>query len=814
MPQYAEVMVDQPGARLDRTFTYSLPERLAGRVSVGAQVRVPLGKRRLAGYVVALTDDKPPFPLRDLEGLLVEEPLFGPGEVELARRIAKTYVCDLAAALRLFLPAGAARKPEQMVRLTPAGQEALEDSRRRLSPRARELLQALAQSGEMTAEQLAAQVGLKSLGGRLPNLEVQGLVKIDRRLRRPAASQQLRQWARLTVSAEQAEAEAEARAHRAPQQANTLRRLAAGEAPVSVLTRSAATALAKQGLVEIYERHLERRPEPADLNLAAEKHVLTPAQQAALDRTTRALEEQRYWGGLLHGVTGSGKTEVYLHAVEAALRQGRSAIVLTPEISLTPQVVERFTRRFGELVALLHSSLSLGERYDEWERVRRGEARVVVGARSALFAPARDLGIIIVDEEHEPSYKQDSTPRYPAVTVAQWRAEAAGAVLLLGSATPALERYHAAVNPEDSSLELLELPERIGNRPLPQVRTIDLRGQPALGEGTTFAEEMRVGLEEKLARGEQVMLFLNRRGFSTFVICRDCGDVLRCPNCAVSLTYHHGRKRMVCHHCDFARAVPDQCEKCEGYDIGFHGLGTERIADQVERQFPDTRVLRLDRDTARHHGSYGRILGQFARGEAQVLIGTQMIAKGHDFPEVTFVGVINADVGLHRPDFRAAERTFQLLTQVSGRAGRANKPGEVYVQTYNPDHPALQAAAEHDYARFYAKEIAHRRENQYPPFARLANLVFSHVKEPTALQAAIQAAQLLSKMAAEPGRNLQVLGEASCPLHKLRGRYRYQVLLKAECDEELGKIIGELDRSLELPAGVNMVVDVDPYDMM
>jgi primosomal protein N' (replication factor Y) len=817
MDHYAEVLVDQPGAGLDRTFTYSLPARLAGRVQVGSQVRVPLGKRHLAGYVVELTSKKPRFRLRDVETLLLDEPLFGPAEVELARRIARTYYCTLAQALRLFLPPGATRKPEQIVRLTPAGREALESGQLARAPRRQAVLQALAAAeGESHLAQLSAELGPPALTSHLNALEDAGLIGLERRLSRPGAAPRSQQWARLAVPPAEAEAAAETLLKRAPQQAEVLRRLAsAGEVSLATLPRTSVTALAKRGLVQVYDQALRRRPADPELHLSAEKHHLTPAQQAALDRLEQALAARRYGGFLLHGVTASGKTEVYLHAVESALRAGRTAMVLTPEISLTPQVVERFARRFGDQIALLHSSLSLGERYDEWERVRRGEARVVIGARSALFAPVAELGIIIVDEEHEPSYKQDVAPRYHAVTVARWRAEAAGAVLLLGSATPALERYYAAVNPADPSLELLELPERIADRPLPVVSTLDLRGQPALGEGTTFSEEMRAAIEEKLARGEQVMLFLNRRGFSTFVICRDCGHVLRCPHCAVSLTYHRQSGMMICHHCDFARPVPDQCENCEGFDIGFHGLGTERIADQVERQFPETVVLRLDRDTVSRAGAYGRILGQFARGEAQILIGTQMIAKGHDFPEVTFVGVINADVGLHRPDFRAAERTFQLLTQVSGRAGRANKPGEVCVQTYNPEHYALAAAAAHDYRGFYEREIGYRRENQYPPFTCLANLVFSHPQDEIALKTAQAAARTLQGMTEEPERgSFQVFGPSACPLKKLRGLYRYQVLLKAASEELLCGAMDELRRRLEVPPDLRLTVDVDPYDMM
>ncbi len=850
--------MDQPGAGPDRTFSYSLPPRLVGRVQVGSYVRVPLGRQRLGGYVVALTAERPDFRLRDVEDLLLDEPVFGPAELELARRIAEVYFCALPAALRLILPPGAARQPEQTVVLTEAGQTAAQTGELARAPRQQAVLAALAAAGgERERGRLEREAGLSRGGGSvLRSLEQRGLIRLLRGLKRSGAGPLSRRSVRLRIAPEQAAEAAAALAARAPRQAAILRDVAErGPLPLSELPRPSVDGLEQRGLVEVYDQPRQRRPGDQSYEQPAERPVLTPAQQVALARVEEALERRQYWGALLHGVTGSGKTEVYLGAIERALARGRSAIVLVPEISLTPQTVGRFAARFGDRVAILHSSLGAGERYDEWERARRGEARVVIGARSALFAPCPDLGIIVVDEEHEASYKQDAVPRYQAVTVARWRAEQAAAVLLLGSATPALEHYWAACNPEDPSLELLELPERIGGRPLPVVRTLDMRGETVIGPHSTLAERLREAIGERLDRGEQVILFLNRRGYSTFVMCRDCGLVLQCPDCAVALIYHRDSGTMRCHHCDHALVVPDQCPQCRGYDINFHGLGTERVADQISRQFPGHPILRLDRDTAQAKGAYARILGQFARGEAQVLIGTQMIAKGHDFPEVTLVGVVNADVGLHRPDFRAAERTFQLLTQVSGRAGRADKPGEVLVQTYNPDHYALQAAAAHDYDRFYRVEIAARRRYLYPPFTCLANLVFSHPQEKVALETARRAAVLLQEQGLEhsgkwqehsgerqveghdSGREANAsgspqasemlpplatghrppatfVGPGSCPLHKLRGRFRYQVLLKAPNYETLAVTLRELVSRLERPEDLRVTVDVDPTDMM
>jgi primosomal protein N' (replication factor Y) len=513
---------------------------------------------------------------------------------------------------------------------------------------------------------------------------------------------------------------------------------------------------------------------------------------------------------LLHGVTGSGKTEVYLHSIRAALEAGRTAIVLVPEISLTPQTVGRFKARFGDQLALLHSSLSAGERFDEWERIRRGQARIIVGARSAVFAPCRNVGVIVIDEEHERAYKQDVEPRYSALAVAHRRAAAEGAVLILGSATPSLESFFDARSTEHP-LELVELPARIDSRPLPPIELVDLREQPLDGHGGAFSEPLAQELRACIDRGEQAILFLNRRGFSTFVMCRDCGLSLRCPDCDVALIYHHNTRLAVCHHCGFERIVPDLCEGCGGYDIGYRGLGTERVADQLEREVEGARVLRMDRDTTTRRGAYHDILRRFSRGEANVLVGTQMIAKGHDFPEVTLVGVLNADTGLNRPDFRASEQTFQVITQVAGRAGRADKPGRVIVQTYNPQHPAIAAASRHDYLEFYSHELAARRENRYPPFTRLIKISVADPEEALALRVAERVAHAVRSRAEG---SIEVFGPVEAPLHKLRGQYRYHMVVKADDAREGRELVRGALQDVGDTGETRVTVDVDPLDMM
>ncbi|MGC9317554.1 MAG: replication restart helicase PriA, partial [Armatimonadota bacterium] len=691
------------------------------------------------------------------------------------------------------------------------------------APRQRQVFEAVARAaGALELDSLVAvlqetdpSASRSVVSSALTALEERGLVRVTRSLVPPRVRERRQQVARPAEREDWDDVLQDLESS-APRQAETLSELLEAEEGLLVadLSRSAVGALQEKGLVTVAEEAVRRRPREAELHGEPAHFLeLTQHQQVAFERIREALEGRRRHGVLLHGVTGSGKTEVYLHAIASALAQGRGAIVLVPEIALTPQMVGRFRARFGERLALLHSALSAGERYDEWARIDAGEADLVVGARSAIFAPLQDIGVIVVDEENERAYKQESPPRYHAVEVARHRARQHDAVLVLGGATPSLESYYRAQG-DDGGLSLCHLPERIDSRPLPQVEIIDLRGETLMGRGGTFSQRLLDALSECLARGEQAMLFLNRRGFSTFVLCRSCGFTLQCPDCSVSLIYHHGSREMRCHHCDFSIPVPDECPSCGSEDIGFRGLGTERVADQIAREFEDATVLRMDRDTTQRKGAYARILRKFARGEADILIGTQMIAKGHDFPRVTLVGVLNADTGLNRPDFRASEHTFQLLTQVAGRAGRADRPGRVLIQTYNPDHIAITAASRHDYEAFYNHELVKRRENMYPPFARLINLTISDEDEGRALQIATRLAHELQKRGVQHKRGeRQFVGPAEAPLRRLRGRHRYHLLLKGPAIADLrSPLIDALSALGDEAAAVT--VDVDPLDMM
>jgi len=821
---YAQVLIDRAARGVDRPFTYIVPSRLAQRVVVGSRVLVPFGPQKLVGDVVGFTDQAPPAKLKSIIKLLDDRPLFDEGQLDLARWVAQRYCCPLREALRLVTPPGVARARFTTITMTDEARQIGPEQLSR-APRQAQILDLLHSSGgEEDLDNLIQQAQHRADGklsraavlSAVRSLEEKGLVERRRGLSRPTAGRRTQQVVRLCDGDTDWAQVIEQLSATAPRQAEVVQALTESNRPIPVaeLSHSAVAALADKGLVRVSEQRIHRIPEEPGLgNVDVQALRPTQAQYGILQHVYAAVQAHRYEALLLHGVTASGKTEVYLQAIEAAQAEGRSAIVLVPEIALTPQMVGRFRARFGDSLALLHSALSAGERYDEWERVQRGEADIVIGARSAIFAPAQNLGIIVVDEEHEHAYKQESTPRYLATTVAAERARRSNAVLLMGSATPSVEAYYRACH--EDGLSLMTLPERIDSHPLPPVQVIDLRTETLMGKGGSFSQMMLEAIADRLGRGEQTILFLNRRGFSTFVMCRDCGYVLRCPDCAVSLTYHHASRRMRCHHCDYSLPVPDLCPNCKGYEIGFYGLGTERVTDQIKREFGAATVARMDRDTVGRKGAYGDILRSFARGEADILVGTQMIAKGLDLPNVTLVGVLNADVGLHTPDFRAAERTFQLLTQVAGRAGRAEKPGEVLVQTYNPDHYAVVTAQKHDYVAFYEREIRARRHNLYPPFVELANLVFQDEDEEKALNTARRAAVCLQDMGAffKKG-DVQFLGPAPAPLHKLRGRYRYQMLLKAADMERLNQTIQDLMEALADTGSTQMVCDVEPMDMM
>ena len=613
--------------------------------------------------------------------------------------------------------------------------------------------------------------------------------------------------------------EAIAAQRRAPRRQEILRALAQGPLTREALLRQVPgaaeplRALCAAGLVTAGEQEVLRRPYPAMATEAAADPPLTGEQERVLGELIPALEAGR-GGFLLHGVTGSGKTEVYIRAVRHCLQRGKTALVLVPEIALTPQMVDWFRARFGQEGAVLHSRLSPGQRFDEWRRVRRGEARVVIGARSAVFAPLSNLGVVIVDEEHESSYLSDRTPRYDAREVAQARCEAEGAVLILASATPSMDSFDRALRGE---LTLLEMPSRVLHRPLPTVQLVDMREELRGGNKSIFSGALLEGLQACMRRGEQAMLFINRRGYNTFIKCRQCGYVVQCAQCAVSMTYHQDGGQLRCHYCGATAEPPPVCPSCGSPHIRYFGAGTQMVEEAVHRFFPQVPLLRMDNDTTRTRDAHWDILRRFREGEARILIGTQMIAKGLDFPNVTLVGVVAADATLNLPDYRAAERTFQLVTQVAGRAGRAEKPGEVVVQTYDPTHYCIQAAAAQDYRAFFEREMTFRRRRGYPPYATLCRLL---AEGEDAAQVADTIAALQAQLEAFFQRHPALLAQVllretmEAPVKLIRGKARHQILLKL-VRQPADEILQKLSELAQLPWGVVQVyAEVNPVSMV
>ena len=787
MSPYVEVAAFVP---VRATYCYALPAALGARARVGARVLVPFGTRGVTGVIVGRSTEAPVDQVREIRGILDEAPALDPALVELCLWVADYYEAPPGEVLRAALPPGTTESFAARLRLSDRGRDVLfGGSGGALATDARRALLTL-DGGR--------QVRLRGTLRR--ELLDAGLVEEAEERSGPRARAREVTFVSL---ARPATAEETARLARAPRQAEVLAALADGEKPLAGLSSSAVKTLIAAGLVAT-----ARRPFVAagtvDLPAPATPLPPTPDQAAAL---AEIVGVEGFRAFLLHGVTGSGKTEVYLQAIAAARARGQGALVLVPEIALTPQLAARFRARFGDEVAVLHSGLADGDRIAAWRRLKSGAARIALGARSAVFAPVENLGIVVVDEEHDPSFKQEEGVRYNARDVALVRAQRAGAACILGSATPSLESY---ANAQDGRYRLLELHGRAHTRPLPEVELVDLRiYQP--DEASLLTAPLADALAATLAAGDQAILFLNRRGFSTFVVCCACGHAFRCPHCSVSLTYHRVGERLRCHYCGFDEHVPITCPKCQGASIRRFGVGTERVEEALRARFPTARIARLDRDTAAGRG-LGRVLEKVSRREVDILVGTQMVTKGHDFPGVTLVGVLLADGSLSLPDFRAAERTFQLLTQVAGRAGRGERIGRVIVQTYSPEHHAVAAARTHDYAAFFAAESAARAELGYPPHGRVIAVRLDGTDEAEVRNAGAE----LAARAARLGGPVTVLGPAEAPLKRLRGRSRWHLWAKHPATPEGRAVLRGFVRRLVggLDGRVRVTVDVDPLSTL
>jgi primosomal protein N' (replication factor Y) (superfamily II helicase) len=792
---------------LDQPFTYGLPLSLEHRVKPGARLLVPFGPRKLTGVILRVHDESPGMAVKEALRLLDAEPVLDCELLALGQWIANYYCAPLGEVLRSMLPLAGDVRAGKIYSLTSAGRDASRQLSIEVSAE-----DALNQTMQMLAARPLSAARIKRkvpLADRiLKSLERKGWIAVEQvaqqrdPLRAPAPKLRIELAGSGSNVPKLPKAERELLAYLAlhPGSHNL------GEIEPAVHNASAAArALARKNLVTL-------KPEPLAIRAAPSRapHELNTAQKNALDLIEAGIEARRFCTFLLHGVTGSGKTEVYLNAIEASLAIGRGALLLVPEIALTPAMAGQFYARFGDRVAILHSAFSDSERADQWRRIQGGGARVVVATRSGVFAPVRDTGLIIIDEEHDGSYKQEENPRYHGRDVAIVRAQALNACVVLGSATPSLEsRFNAG----SGKYTLLEMPDRIAGRPMPEVRIIDMRREfLETRRQAIFSRALLEALGERLANKEQAMVLLNRRGFSSFVACRACGERIQCANCAVTLTFHKRDRRLLCHYCGYAEKIPSTCPKCSNAHIQFLGIGSERVEDELHGHFPEARIARLDRDTVTGKRQFEDILHNFREGNFDVLVGTQMIAKGHDIPNVTLVGVVSADVGLGMPDFRAAERTFQLLTQVAGRAGRGDLPGVVYMQTINPDHYAVQLAAEQNYGAFYEKELQFRRFMKYPPFSAMANILVRAANQEQALRMSVE----LGRHLTPAPENMKIMGPAEAPVPRLKAEFRYQLLIKSGSRKALNALLRraqEFAREQKWGATA-LVIDVDPLTLL
>ena len=817
---FAEIAIP---LNVHQTFTYRLPASFASKARAGCRALVPFGKQLLTGYIVDIHEtledsgqSEEDFEIKDVEELFDTEPLVTAELINLTKWIADYYYSPWGETIKSSLPAGINAEAETILSITNEGRAAIVGvSGKRASSAKMEALARIAVDGMLNASALVKEFEKNRATAIARELERAGFITTTRQMQSAQVKPKRQQAVRLIQRAP-----IEGGKPLNEQQERVIKLLFESAEPIAFsrllemadVSASVIRTLEKRGYVEVFTREVRRDPLKDYRPLNEGDLKLNQKQQSTLDQITARLDEGDYAAFLLHGVTGSGKTEIYIRAMRAALAKGKSALMLVPEISLTPMFARRLRAHFGDAVAILHSSLSEGERLDEWNRIRQGEARVCIGARSGVFAPLENIGLIVVDEEHEASYKQEETPRYHGRDTAIMRAHLAGAVIILGSATPSMESFH---NAHTGKYTYLKLDERIGGRPLANVQIVDMRRVfEKHGKQEIFSDEARAAISENHERGEQTLVLLNRRGFSSFLLCRGCGYRASCPNCSVALTYHKFDARLVCHYCGHQERVPRSCQQCDGPFIYYVGEGTEQIEALMKEMYPKLRVSRLDRDTTRRRGSFEKLINEFASGEIDLMVGTQMIAKGHDFHNVTLVCVISVDAGLGMPDFRASERTFQLLTQVAGRAGRGEKPGRVVIQSYHTENYALEYAREQNYERFYGHEINFRRNMHYPPFVALINALVKHQDFAKAAFASSELARLLRE--ADKEKVLKVLGPAPAPLSRLKGEHRMQVLIKTrfrrQAREALDAAMNELK---EIGQDLKMItVEVDPVNLM
>lgn len=796
MVKIAQVIVDVPLVQTDKPFSYIIPKDVEDQVTIGSRVHVPFGRgnRLLQGFVVGFSDtfDNTVTDLKAISEVLDFEPVLNAEQLELAEQMRHTVFSYKISILKSMIPNLLNSQYDK--RLTPTESLSSEERLALFGEKEDRLHSSLTEEEAKKVARLvqAGKITVDYLAKDKKNIKTEKYYHVQAE-KIPAADISNRAKKRLELRDYLLERPEEGKL-------SDLHHL---------FSRDVVKFFVDNQLITVLER--EKKRSDAYFDVATTDFLDLNAEQAAVVEQVTSQIGQESNPFLLEGVTGSGKTEVYLHIIDKVLKLGKTAIVLVPEISLTPQMTNRFISRFGKQVAIMHSALSDGEKFDEWRKIKSGQARVVVGARSAIFVPIENIGAIIIDEEHEATYKQESNPRYHARDVALLRAKYHKAVLLMGSATPSIESRARASRGVYQFLQLTHRANPMAK--IPKVEIVDFRDYVGQQEVSNFTPYLLEKIADRLEKNEQVVLMLNRRGYSSFIMCRDCGYVDECPNCDISLTLHMDTKTMNCHYCGFEKSIPHTCPNCHSRSIRYYGTGTQKAYDELVEVFPQARILRMDVDTTRQKGAHQRILDKFGNHEANILLGTQMIAKGLDFPNVTLVGVLNADTSLNLPDFRSSERTFQLLTQVAGRAGRAEKEGEVLIQTYNPQHYAIQLAQKQDYEAFYAYEMGIRRQLAYPPYYFTVGLTLSHKDEQTVVRKSFELLQLLRQQLSD---KIKILGPTPKPIARTHNLYHYQIIVKYRFEDNLENVLNQILDLTQLPENkdLRLVIDYEPQNFM
>jgi primosomal protein N' (replication factor Y) len=817
-PAFAQVVFNLP---LKEEFTYGIPEHFQGQVQIGTRVMAPFGPRKITGYVVGLSDhSEGDFEIKFIQDLPDGVPVISEELLTLTRWVADYYNAGWGEVIKAALPGGIDEDHHELFFLTDKGEAAL--LQHSLPQNALKILLTLQSKTSLNKKQIEKILRKQFSAYTLAQLVRDDYVSAQVKIKQKSVAYTTDKKACLTLDPHTPE-EIEKLLKRSPKQRELFDLLTDKDIFLSDLTKifpgysAPLRELKRKGLAETIAVKQERTSsDENDPEWNAEApQVFTEEQQSVFQQLVQSITASEFKTFLLHGVTGSGKTEVYMRAIQQALDIGKTSIMLVPEISLTPQTVRRFQRRFGSNVAILHSGLTNIERYLEWKKIREEKVSIVVGARSAVFAPFKNLGVLIIDEEHDTSYKQDSVPRYHARETAIQRAQACDAVVILGSATPSLESSRKATTGE---YQYLALEERIGDRLLPVIRIVDMRKERDEAKNySIFSIPLKQAMMDRLEQGEQMFLFLNRRGTANYVVCRKCGFVFECLRCSVSLTFHGNSKTLRCHYCDFSVSMPGKCVECSGEIIRFSGFGTQKLEEETQALFPKARIKRMDRDTMKTRASFENIYNEMRAGDIDILIGTQMITKGHHFPNVTLVGVVYADLSLHIPDFRSSERTFQLLTQVAGRAGRGNIPGTVIVQAHNPDHYVFDYVPQHDFNGFSEKELHLREKLNYPPFTQLVALEIESETEPEGEAAVNHLKQFLSEPVKQsPG--VELLGPSRAAMYRINNRFRWHLILRSQKTEALQSLVTQCLANQQLrkltTGKIKITVDVDPMNLL